>query len=127
MSTEANKTLIRRQFALISNKDLEAAFALISPDVLDHAAQPGTPPGLEGVRQFFTMLITAFPDLAATVEDVLAEGDRVSARITVRGTHTGPFLGIPPTGKPATLSVMDMYRIADGKIAEHWGLTDQVS
>jgi steroid delta-isomerase-like uncharacterized protein len=127
MSTEENKALVRRHAELIVNKDLETLFAEISPDFVDHELQPGMPPGIEGARQFFSMLVTAFPDLDATLEEVLADGDKVATRMTVRGTQNGPFLGIPPTGKHAAWSIMDIYRIGGGKVVEHWGLTDQVA
>jgi steroid delta-isomerase-like uncharacterized protein len=126
MSTEQNKALIRRQAKFLAARDLDAVIAEISPDIVDHELPPGMPAGVEGFRQFFTMVFAAFPDLASELEEILAEGDKVATRITLRGTHSGVFLGIPATGKKATWSIMDMYRIADGKVAEHWGLGDQL-
>ena len=126
MSTEENKALIRKNIELIAKKDLDAAFAQISPDFVDHELQPGMALGVAGTRQFFNMLLAAFPDMESTVEQVLAEGDMVATRMTIRGTQSGPFLGIPPTGKYAAWSIIDLYRLAGGKLVEHWGLTDQV-
>lgn len=81
----------------------------------------------EGQRQRITGFHTAFPDLHFTIEDLLAEGDRVTFRATLRGTHQGPFpflKGIPPTGKQITISVLDVVRVEGKKLAEHWGLPD---
>ena len=72
------------------------------------------------------MLMNAFPDLHGTLDDVQAEGDRVVTRVMVRGTQTGPLLGLPPTGKSASWTVIDVHRIADGKLVEQWGPSDQV-
>src|SRR6266851_34162 len=127
MSTEENKALIRKHIERIAKKDLDAVFAEVSPDYVDHELQAGMPPGADGTRQFFTMLLAAFPDMEPTVEQLLAEGDLVVARMTIRGTQSGPFLGIPPTGKHAAWSIIDLYRLAGGKLVEHWGLSDQVA
>ncbi len=80
--------------------------------------------GLEAIYQFFNTFHTAFPDLSITVEDMIAEGDRVAARVTMRGTHLGEFMGVAPTGKPVEVRAIDMFRIANGKIVEHWGHAD---
>ena len=69
----------------------------------------------------------AFPDLEFVAEDMIAEGDKVAARITVRGTHKGPFLDIAPTGKQVSVNAIDIFRFANGKIVEHWGVMDQMS
>ncbi len=127
MSTDQNKALARKNFELLCSKKLDAALAQYTPDFVDHAAQPGTPAGPTGVKLFFTMIYSAFPDLQVTMEDIVAEGDKVVTRSTLRATHAGTFTGIPPTGKQIAFSVIDILRIADGKIAEHWGLTDQLA
>ncbi len=75
-------------------------------------------------RMYMTAVLAAFPDLHVTPEDVIAEGDSVVARLTSRGTHQGEFQGIPPTGKQITLTGIEVFRIADGTIAERWGEFD---
>jgi len=121
MSTEVNKASMRRFYEEAFNKKNRAAIdEFIDPTQVDHAAPPGTPGGLEGARQTVTMYLTAFPDLYFTVEDFIAEGDKVVARLTVRGTQQGVFMGIPPTGKHATVTAIDINRMAGGKSVEHW-------
>ena len=121
MSTEVNKTSLRRFYDEAFNKKNKAAIdEFIAPDQVDHAAPPGTPGGLAGAKQTITMYLTAFPDLHFTVEDLIAEGDKVVARLTVRGTQKGAFMGIPPTGKHVTSTAIDINRLAGGKSVEHW-------
>ncbi len=127
MSVEQNKALIRKNAEFINRRNLDAALASHSPNFVDHALRPPLPPGLEGVRTFFNMYFAAFPDIRATIEDVIAEGDKVVMRTTVRGTHKGAFMGIPPTGKQATWSFIDISRIADGKVVEHWVEVDSMA
>jgi predicted ester cyclase len=74
----------------------------------------------DGWIQATGSFVEAFPDLRLTVEDLMAEGDRVAARVTFRGTHKGPFQGIPPTNRQVTFTSIEMNRMVDGKVAEHW-------
>ena len=121
MSTEANKTSARRFYDEVFNKKNRAAIdEFIDPNQVDHAAPPGTPGGLAGAKQTIGMYLTAFPDLHFTVEDMIAEGDKLVARLTVRGTQQGAFMGIPPTGKHVTVTAIDISRMAGGKSVEHW-------
>ena len=120
-STEANKASVRRFYYEVFNKKNRAAIEeFIDPTQVDHAAPPGTPGGLAGAKHTLTMYLTAFPDLHFTVEDIIAEGDKVVARLTVRGTQHGAFMGIPATGKQTTSTGIDINRIVDGKSVEHW-------
>jgi predicted ester cyclase len=120
-STEANKANIRRFYDEVFNKKNRAAINdFFDPNFVDHAAPPGLPGGIEGAKQTLTMYLTAFPDLHFTVEDLIAEGDKVVARITTRGTQQGAFMGIPPTGKQVTVTAIDINRIVGGKFVEHW-------
>ena len=126
MSTETNKAIARRLVAAI-NTDNEAAFLeVLTPAVLDHYSLPGLPPGREGWNMNRKILRTAFPDAHWHEEDLFAEGDRVVGRYTLRGTHLGEFLGIPPTGKAIAVSNIHILRIADGQIVEHWGHGDDM-
>ncbi len=127
MSTEQNKALIRRYIDLMNEHNLDAAFANLSPNFLTHNIPPtGMSAGIEATKQFFTMLLNVFPDFQATLEDIIAEGDKVVIRFTFRGTHTGEFMGAPPTGKQVAYSIITIYRIADGKMAEVWSEADQL-
>jgi steroid delta-isomerase-like uncharacterized protein len=125
MPTARNKAVVRAFLEEIFNRgNLDAADGLIAADVIDHHSPPGFAPGLEGAKQLFGMLRLAFPDLRTSVDDVIAEGDKVVAHGTLRGTHQGAFLGVPPTGKPMTLSWIDVYRVVDGKVVEVWHVED---
>jgi len=126
MSKE-NKTIMRRALKEVVNKgNLDLIDELVSPDFVDHTPFPGLPPGREGIRQTIGMLREAFPDLQITIEDLIAEGDKVVSRQTLRGTHQGEFMGIPPTGKQVTWTGILIFRIADGKIVDQWIEQDQL-
>lgn len=121
MSTEENKALVRRFYEEVFNKkNLADIDAFIDPKIIEHDLPPGLPAGSEGTRQFIGMYVAAFPDLHLTAEDMIAEGDRVVARLTFRGTHRSELMGIPPTGKQATTTGIQIVRIANGKIVENW-------
>jgi predicted ester cyclase len=121
MSVEENKALVQEFEDLINAKDLEIALTLFSTDYVDHTPSIGLPPGIEGARAFHSMQIAAFPDRRTTSLDMIAEGDKVVHRLV------GEFMGIPPTGKRITWSCIDIWRIADGKIVEHWVEADMMS
>jgi steroid delta-isomerase-like uncharacterized protein len=125
MSSEDNKALVRRFFEEVLNeKRVDRADELVAPDYLDHAAVPGQAPGLEGAKQRWAMYFAAIPDLHTTIDDMVAEGDRVVVRYTGEGTQKGELLGIPPTGKRFRASGICIYRLAEGKIAENWEQDD---
>jgi steroid delta-isomerase-like uncharacterized protein len=127
MSTEDNKALMRRFLEEVFNKqNLAAIDEFIAPNHVDHTLPPFLPTTPEGTKQAIGMFLTAFPDVHLTVEDMIAEGDKVVTRYTSRGTQKGAFVGIPPTGKQMTVSSIVVARIADGKIVEEWGLDDQM-
>ncbi len=105
----------------------ERAFAeLMHPDVVDHSRPPGIAEGAEGVRQQFDGFRAAFPDFRATILDQIAEGDRVVTRKVFHGTHLGELQGIPPTGREVEIHVIDIVRVADGRIVEHWNVVDRL-
>ena len=121
MSTEQNKDLVRRFYEEVFNKkNLAVIGDFLDPRIIEHALPPGLPSGSEGSKQFIGMYLAAFPDLHLTAEDLIAEGDKVAARFTLRGTHKGEFMGIPPTGKQVTMAGIQIVRTADGRIAENW-------
>jgi steroid delta-isomerase-like uncharacterized protein len=128
MSLEANKTLIRRHFEEIWNQyRLEVVEELVAPDYYTHYPIPGQPQGIDGFTYAVRTVRDAFPDMVITIEDMIAEGDKVVARLTAQGTHRGSLGGIEPTGREATWTGIRIFRIADGKIAEHWANWDDVS
>ena len=129
MSTEQNKTLARRFIEEIWNqKNLAVAKELMAATYVFHT--PGSPPGLspgqEGFQQFASAFFTAFPDVHTSIEDQIAEGDKVVTRWTSRGTNTGSLFGMPATGKSATITGITIDRIAEGKIVESWDELDQL-
>jgi steroid delta-isomerase-like uncharacterized protein len=127
MSTEENKALVRRFYEEVFNqKNTTAIGELFDPNLVDHSLPPGLPEGIEGARQLFSMFQEAFPDLHFTVEDIIAEGDKVVARLTVQGTQQGALMGIPPTGKRVAITATDIVRIAGGKIVDIWANFDQL-
>ena len=133
-TAERNKDVIRRLFAEADRGHLEVIEACYSPDYVDHTPSPirGLASGRAGVRKAFALFQRAFPDTRHTLEDLIAEGDRVVARVSARGTHTGPIFGHAPTGRVVTLMGIAIYRLVDGRIAERWaaemgaGVLDQV-
>lgn len=127
MSTEDNKALLRRLYdEVINKKNLAAIDEFIGHLRVDHAAPPGLPAGIEGQRQVFSMYSTAFPDTYFMVEDMIAEEDKVVARLSVSATQQGAFMGLPPTGKHVTFTGIDIIRIAGGKLVERWGEMDML-
>lgn len=125
MSTEQNKALVHRFYEeVFNNKNLAIIGDFLDAQIIEHNLPPGLPGGIEGSRQFINMYLAAFADLRLTVEDLIAEGDRVTVRFTLRGTHTGELMGLPPTGKQVTMTGIQIVRATDGKITENWINTD---
>jgi steroid delta-isomerase-like uncharacterized protein len=121
MSVEENKAIVRSFFEEGPSKgNMEAANGLLSSDFSLHTPLPSAP-GIQGINDIVTTCRTAFKHLNVTVEDMIAEGDKVAVRFTARGIHKGCFMDLPPTGKPITMTGVEIFRIKDGKIAELWG------
>ena len=124
--SEQNKAHIRRVIEQIYNRgDLDAVDEVAAGDLVIHAASQDIH-GREGARQYVASLRTGFPDLHFTIEDQIAEGDRVVTRWTARGTHRGEFQGVPPTGREISLTGADIDRIVGGKIVECWANVDEL-
>jgi steroid delta-isomerase-like uncharacterized protein len=126
MSTEQNKALVRRLVEEVINQgDMSVIDEIVALDFVEHEElPPGIPPGREAPRALFSMMHNAFPDLNATIEQLLAEGDTVTLYMTWTGTQQGEFMGIPPTGRRISIEVIDLIRVADGQLVEHWGVMD---
>ena len=127
MSSEENKVFMRRFYEEVFNQmNLAAIDDFIAPNFVNHSAsQLGLTAGdLEHVTQFVSMVMQAFPDMRYTVEDLVAEGDKIVARLTISGTQHGAFMGIPATGKHATISDFEIFHITGGKAIECWVQAD---
>lgn len=126
MSTDTNKTIVRRIFEEGFNQNKPQVWdELIAPNYVNHDL-PAPVPGPEGFKMIAGMFLAAFPDLHTTIEDVVADGDRVATRGTFTGTHQGEFNGIPPTGKSVKVSYIDIWRLENGKAVENWVQIDMV-
>jgi steroid delta-isomerase-like uncharacterized protein len=126
--SEENKQRLKEFYEEVVNAhDLSRLDEFLTDDFVEHEELPGIPPTKEGVKQFFAMMLTAFPDVTMSAEDVMAEGDKVWARIVIRGTHKGDFLGIPATGKSVEVQAVDMLSLRGGKAYEHYGVTDMMA
>jgi len=116
---------IRRLYDLINAHDIDGFGDLLADDFVEHEETPGLPPTKAGAMEFFRMYIAAFPDLRFEPQDVLPSGDKVVARFRATGTNTGDFMGMPATGKSASVQGIDIVRFADDGLAhEHWGVFD---
>jgi predicted ester cyclase len=124
--SEANKAIVRRYREIYNSNQLDKLGEVLAADFRPHNLMPGLPPGLDGVRMVHQGTLAAFPDLRVTTEDLIAEGDKVVERWTQTQTHTGASIfGVPAnSGKPVKTSGISLYRIANGKIAEHWAEMD---
>lgn len=125
MSTEQNKAVVRRYLEEAWNKgNVGIIDELMAPNYARHISGMPSPVDREAQKQRITRIHGALRDLSLTIEDMIAEGDRVVIRLTVRGTQAGPFMGIPPSGKQVTMTGIDIACLADGKVVEHWGEMD---
>jgi len=123
--SEANKALVRRYFEIIDSGDVSRIDEVLAPDFVSHSpAFPGLPETLDGVRQGWGMSQAAFRSYRHVIEDQIAEGDRVVTRVTATGEHTGDYRGIQGDGRSVSIEGIAIHRIANGRIAEHWGRLD---
>lgn len=123
--SEQNKTLARRWFEdLFSRGNLDAANEILSAEFVDHLTHEDER-GIEELKHYVTIYRTAFPDIQDTVEDIVAEADKVVVRWKSRGTHQGEFMGAAPTGRDVTFTGMRLFRIAENKIVESWVNIDE--
>src|SRR5688572_9351626 len=120
MSTEENKAIVRRWVELWNTKSLDAVEDLVAPDYLRHDPNAPEIRGAAAEAQFVDMVLTAFPDMHITIDQMIAEGDTVVGRFTFRATQRGEFNGIPPTHKQITFTATETFRLQGGRIAEQW-------
>lgn len=122
--SDRNKAVVRRfNERVIEALDRAAFDDLMAPGFVNHSAPPGAPNDAAGMwHTFANVLHPAFPDLKVTIEDQLADGDKVVTRKTIRATHTGPLMGIAATGRAVNIAVIDIVRVENGRYAEHWGV-----
>jgi len=127
MSPEEIKALINRLFDA-SNKSLAAYFAIVdetfAPDYVQHPVVGGDIHGVKDIKKFVSDSYAAFSNPQRTIDDIIVEGDKAALRFTMTATHTGAFMGIPPTNKKITLWGIEINRFADGKLAETWARMD---
>lgn len=126
MSKEQNIEIQKRFGEAVNNGDFTEFESLMSPSVIDHDPAPKQGPGPQGFVSFFTELRQAFPDLAISVEHLVADEENVAFAYTMTGTHRGTFLGVPPTGRRVSARGMQISRFEDGVIVERWGSSDQL-
>ena len=118
----------RHVFDLFNAGDIGGFLDGLAEDFVDHEPVPGIPPTKAGTKEVLTVMRAGFPDMRFDVEDILADGDKVVARLHVTGTQTGSFMGIPATGRRIDVAAIDIVRFADDGLAhEHWGVMDVMS
>jgi steroid delta-isomerase-like uncharacterized protein len=126
---ETNIAIVRKFFEDVINKgDMNILEEIFSENFTDHYASPDLPKGIGGFKLFLTRIATAFPDIQATVEDIFSDKDKVVVRLSFRGTQTGELMGgIPPSGKPAVWTGIDIFKLSEGKITDRWSQRDLLS
>ena len=121
MSTEQNKSIVRRWVEEGWNKgNLEVVDQVYAPNYVQHEPAPETVNSSETLKQYVGTYLTAFPDLNLSIDDLVAEGDKVVWRFTSTGTQTGPFMGMPATGKTGNITGLVMFRLENSRIVEGW-------
>ncbi|AXA41580.1 ester cyclase [Rhizobium leguminosarum] len=128
MAMERNKMAMRRFVEFINTASEQLAAELIASEAIFHVPGRQEPlRGPDGYLEIIGMMRGGFPDIQWTLEEIIAEDDKIAARFTMRGTHQGPFLGVEPTGKSITVQAVNFYRLADGKFVEERGQPDLLS
>jgi hypothetical protein len=126
-----NKATFARLHDVVNTRDVELVSktidAIVDPDVRIRTPLPVQTTGARALKEVWAILLRAFPDLHLTVEDVIAEGDKIVTRNTVTGTHQGDFMGRPPSGKSVSYNEIFIFRFAGGRVAETWGVVDSLS
>jgi steroid delta-isomerase-like uncharacterized protein len=125
MSTEENKAIVRHYLDEVWNKgNVSIIDEVMAPTYARYMNASGAYLDRERQKQRMSGMRQAFSELALTLEDITAEGDKVTIRVTLQGTHTGNFMGVPATGKQVAIEAIDILRLVDSKVVEHWGVMD---
>jgi steroid delta-isomerase-like uncharacterized protein len=125
LSSEESKVIVRRFWGVWEEGNIDLVDELLAPDYVNHSpATPDQPTDPEGVKAVVGMFRDAMPDLRVIIEDMIAEGDKVVVRYTIEGTHEGELFGVPPTGQRLSIKSISVERVSEGKIREHWRITD---
>ena len=125
MSQAANVSVLRRVMRLINERRLDEAFEFYASDYIYHGPGGQELRGRDGIKGLWDIFLSAFPDLTASVEDAIAEDDKVAARWSVSGTHTGELLGIPPSNRSICLPIIEVFRLENGILVEAWDQYDR--
>jgi steroid delta-isomerase-like uncharacterized protein len=123
---EGKRLYMRLATEVLNGKNLDVVDEIIARDFVEHVAGEARPTGAEGFKAARQRRNAVFPDWSVVVEDLIAEGDKVVVRATGRGTHRGEFMGIPPTGRQVRVTWIAIYRVANGRLAEHWQNIDEL-
>lgn len=126
MSVEPNKEIVRRYQQAINDHDWEALDQVLAPDVATPLMMPGFPSGRDGAKAVVDATLAAWPDFHTRIDELIAEGERVVALVTMTGTAVNPGFGLPGTGKSFTMKGAYIVRISHGRIVEHWGVEDSL-
>ena len=127
MPAEESRAIVRRYLDVYERGNVDLLDELLSPDYVNHSpATPDLPTGPEGVKAVVSMFRSAMPDLVIVIEDTIAESDKVAVRYTLEGTHEGELFGVPPTGRRLSIKSITVERVSDGRIREHWRITDSL-
>ncbi len=125
MSAEESKAIMRRFWEVWEQGNVELLDELLAPEYINHTlAAPDLPSGPQGVKEVVSIFRSGIPDLKVVIEDMIAEGDKVVVRYTLEGTHDGELFGVPPTGRRLSIKSISIERVSEGKIREHWRITD---
>jgi steroid delta-isomerase-like uncharacterized protein len=126
MSKEANLAALGKFAEAVNTGNFELFKEVVSAENIDHDPAPGQVAGPEGYRMFFSRMRAAFPDLQAAPETMVADEDSIAFAYTITGTHNGPLMGIPPTGKKIKIRGVQISKFKDGKMVERWGSSDEL-
>ena len=125
---EQNKEWVNQFYSKILNSgSVDLVDSLVSVNYIEHEPLPGFEPNKRGLKNFFIMMRTAFPDLNNNVKFMVAEGNKVVSYITMTGTHKGDYMGAPGTGKTFKIDVIDIIKVVNGKMTDHWGVGDYMT
>jgi len=127
MSMQQNKSLLKRFISEVNKGNFNVIDELFAEDYVNRYPAPGATPNKEGFKQVLVGTRKTFPDFHWSLEDIIAEGDKVAYRLTMQGTDTGGFMGMPPTGKKVSIAGVSILRFANCKAVEHWYIGDNMT